>query len=62
MWAIMGFQGCDDEEDENHHGSMTSVYILVAANAKLDIKVRITVRWHGGLAEGWQGQWVVRER
>ena len=44
MRAIASLEGCDDEEDEEdekRRASMTNVYILVAAGAKLEIKARI---------------------
>ena len=41
MRAIASLEGCDDDEDKNRRASMTNVYILVAAGAKLEIKARI---------------------
>ena len=45
MRAIESLEDCnenkDEEEDENRRASMTNVYILVAAGAKLEIKARI---------------------
>ena len=39
MRAIKSLKDCDD--DENHRASITNVYILVAAGAKLEMKVCI---------------------
>lgn len=48
MWAIKSSDNCDDDEDPC--ASVANAFILVAAGAKLELKVRMVVSWHWGLA------------